>query len=718
WSYKQQGDIILRENVQPREVKPALLPSDLLELLSHPNSSVRKVGIQDLISLLNGKHLGLARGAEEKLREIAENDDSFSFRRTASEALTARGLIVETPMPVEIPKEKQKEEKHALTTERRVEGNIEKPISVPPREIHAPRVDRLREKTPRVLPDWKSIASRFNLRVILGIGALLVVVSLGIAVFPALKNMIAPEIGSTRIGKDGMTLLYVPAGDFTMGSNDGSLEEQPVHIVDLDAFWIDQTEVTNAMYARCVVDGVCEEPADKKSWTRFSYYDDPEFDNYPVISVDWTMAKTYCEWVDRRLPTEAEWEKAARGENANMYPWGNEFPNNGLLNYNSVIGDTTEVGKYPDGASVYGALDMAGNVWEWVSSLKQPYPYDAADGRENLDASDAARVLRGGTWRDGDGYARSASRVGASPTSTFNYAGFRCAVSEDEQVGSTPVAQSATDTAQPIATHTSTPTETSVPPTPTPGTGSTMTGKDGMTLLYVPAGEFTMGSEDGSTDEQPERTVPLDAFWIDKSEVTNKMYAACVEAGVCDEPTNSSSYTHSSYYGNSEFDDYPVIYVDWNMAKTYCEWADRRLPTEAEWEKAARGENANVYPWGNTFDGTLVNFCDTNCSFDWADKSSDDGFADVAPVGSYPNGASPYGAYDMAGNVWEWVSSLYQPYPYDGTDGREDLTSSDSRALRGGSWGSYVDNVRSAVRYRFVPTVTDVNVGFRCASSP
>ncbi|MBK8615505.1 MAG: SUMF1/EgtB/PvdO family nonheme iron enzyme [Anaerolineales bacterium] len=107
-----------------------------------------------------------------------------------------------------------------------------------------------------------------------------------------------------------------------------------------------------------------------------------------------------------------------------------------------------------------------------------------------------------------------------------------------------------------------------------------------------------------NTDEH-HSSVDLDAFWIDQTEVTNAMYAKCVAEGGCtDEPTNSSSYTHSSYYGNPEFDDYPVLYVDWNMANAYCSWAGRELPTEAQWEKAARGTDARIYPWGDIFDGT------------------------------------------------------------------------------------------------------------------
>lgn len=287
--------------------------------------------------------------------------------------------------------------------------------------------------------------------------------------------------------------------------------------------------------------------------------------------------------------------------------------------------------------------------------------------------------------------------------------------------------------ATPVPAPTTTPvpatSTVTITSTPTLGIGSTLTSdKDGMTLVFVPAGEFTMGSDTGyktrvsqdrlTGDERPEHQVVLDAFWIDQTEVTNKMYALCVEAGVCQEPTSTGWDPRDRYYGNAEFDNYPVILADWSMAKTYCEWAGRRLPTEAEWEKAARGENASVYPWGDTFDGSLVNFCDTNCSSYWANKSFNDEFADVAPVGSYPSGKSVYGALDMAGNVLEWVSSLYKPYPYDATDGRENLDSSDARVLRGGAWRYDNNSVRSAFRNRYFPSNSDSSVGFRCSRSP
>jgi eukaryotic-like serine/threonine-protein kinase len=239
------------------------------------------------------------------------------------------------------------------------------------------------------------------------------------------------QIGSTIISdKDEMILLYVPAGEFTMGRDNRSSNEKPMHTVYLDAFWIDKTEVTNAMYARCIQDGKCSQPTSPK------YYNDSTYANHPVVYVSWENANAYCSWANRRLPTEAEWEKAASWDEKNqtkyVYPWGNNTPNNDLSNYNGVMEETTEVGNYPSGASPYGALDMAGNVWEWVADWYDPFYYSTLG--ENVrnppgPNSGQYKVLRGGSWSNEDYFVRSAVRYGVGPALTGNYIGFRCSQS-------------------------------------------------------------------------------------------------------------------------------------------------------------------------------------------------------------------------------------------------------------------------------------------------
>ena len=208
-------------------------------------------------------------------------------------------------------------------------------------------------------------------------------------------------------------------------------------------------------------------------------------------------------------------------------------------------------------------------------------------------------------------------------------------------------------------------------------------------MVYVPAGEFWMGSDDSDPaardNEKPRHKVHVDAFWIDRTQVTNAQYRQCVEAGSCSPPTKVRSLTRENYYGNPEYDDYPVIHVSWHQARDYAEWVGGRLPTEAEWEKAARGTDGRIYPWGNDWDATRCN-------------TTEGGKRDTTPVGAYPQGASPYGALDMAGNVREWTQSLYHEYPYDPDDGREDLDAGGRRVVRGGSFVSPRANARCALR--------------------
>jgi serine/threonine-protein kinase len=242
----------------------------------------------------------------------------------------------------------------------------------------------------------------------------------------SIPKPLEPGVGSTMLSeKDSMTLVYIPAGEFSMGNDSGWNEEKPAHMVDLAAFWIDQTEVTNEMYAKCEQEGSCPLPSNA------THFDDSSYADHPVVYVSWNDANQYCTWAGRRLPTEAEWEKAARGTDGGVYPWGDAIDCS-FANYwgeeNGCVDDTTTAGNYPEGVSPYGALDMTGNVLEWVNTVFASYPYDATDGREDSNAS-GARVLRDGSWNVTAEFSRASRRDWYSPTIRRNYVGFRCAMS-------------------------------------------------------------------------------------------------------------------------------------------------------------------------------------------------------------------------------------------------------------------------------------------------
>ena len=241
---------------------------------------------------------------------------------------------------------------------------------------------------------------------------------------------------------------------------------------------------------------------------------------------------------------------------------------------------------------------------------------------------------------------------------------------------------------------------------------------DEMDMVYVPGGEFQMGSPatdpDANEGEFPQHRVTLDGFWIDSTEVTNAQYTNCIDGGSCQE----SRYAKTPTYNGP---DYPIVGISWQNAADYCAWAGGRLPTEAEWEYAARGEQGFRYPWGDRFDGNLVNFCDLNCGETWADDEIDDGFAENAPVATYPAGASWTGAFDLAGNVWEWVEDWYTDYTTEAQTNPHGPPSGDYKIIRGGCYANGADGVRSAYRFAgggdISPTFRHPNIGFRCVLS-
>jgi len=232
---------------------------------------------------------------------------------------------------------------------------------------------------------------------------------------------------------DEMVMVYVPGETFMMGSDENhpsaQEDELPQHPVTLSSFWIDRTEVTNAQFALCVAAGACARPFTPALDQHADYYENSQYADYPVINVSWGLAQDYCDWVGAQLPHEAQWEYAARGPESWLYPWGNDPPNETLLNFDRVVSDTIRVGSYPQGASWCGALDMAGNVWEWVGdwSLGEdgrivPTDNAAEPGRNER------KVLRGGSWVDVPDYVRSTHQIEDYVGDRDFYNGFRCSV--------------------------------------------------------------------------------------------------------------------------------------------------------------------------------------------------------------------------------------------------------------------------------------------------
>ena len=237
-------------------------------------------------------------------------------------------------------------------------------------------------------------------------------------------------------------MVFIPAGEFRMGSEAGLTDERPAHTVLLDAFWIDRTEVTNAKYTLCVQSRACEKPSVT------TYFDNPSYSDHPVVSVSWEAAKAYCTWAGRRLPTEAEWEKAASWDPAKnekrVHPWGDDFDcKKGNFEGSSCdgYGETSPAGAFPSGASAYGALDLAGNAWEWVNDAfletdpfgerENYYAVSPASNPQGVDPSITEyRVMRGGAWKMNFGGGRATYRLWFGLDDAYDFAGFRCARSE------------------------------------------------------------------------------------------------------------------------------------------------------------------------------------------------------------------------------------------------------------------------------------------------
>jgi len=532
-----------------------------------------------------------------------------------------------------------------------------------------------------------------------------------------------PTLGvdSTRVSSvDGMRMVYVPAGEFIMGSDNGAEDEKPARSVYLDSYWIDQFEITNGMYKICVDHGKCNPPDYRlaNEWFHLELiplvkpiirnYDDPRYENYSISRITWDNANSYCTWVGRRLPTEAEWEKAARGTDGRTYPWGENvdcthaniyaFPPDEACAY-----APTHVGSYENGVSPFGVYDMAGNVFEFVSDDYE-YVFES-ENNVPLGFSIIIRLRKGGSWITSGQVARSANREFWNPAienidpNSLEFFdpdgenGFRCATSGEAQA--------------PQSSNT---------PVPTREIVSQVLPVDRTNMVFVPAGEFIMGG-DAYFEEQPIHQVVLDAFWIDQTEVTNGMFESFLNewgnheeggATLLDDEDEDARihFVGGLWRSDPMYEDHPVVEVTWYGANAYCAWAGQRLPTEAEWEKAARGTDGRTYPWGNG-----------SPTPDWL--NFDNFIGTTVPADVYLRGMSPYGALNMAGNVWEWVADIHSRTYYSISPVHNPLGPDTGffRVLRGGGWNSRDTYVRSMHRNRGAPTISHHFVGFRCAQS-
>jgi formylglycine-generating enzyme required for sulfatase activity len=339
--------------------------------------------------------------------------------------------------------------------------------------------------------------------------------------------------------------------------------------------------------------------------SRVPFTDD---DGLPRTYVSRDEAEAICAANGVRLPTELEWEAAARGGDDRLWPWGDEPPDTTRATFDRGIGGPSRVGLHPAGAAPCGALDLAGNVWEWT-----------ADG-----------ATRGGSYLSGPGELRCTARLPVHPAARDPYVGFRVVAVEARR---------------------------------------------SFDWVEVPAGDYVIGRD---PDDTRQRRVDVDAFELARTPVTNAQYERFVtETGAASPPHWPAPADH------------PVAFVDWHEASAFCAWAGGRLPTETEWEKAARGTDGRSYPWGDEEDESR------------AAVGAGLKHGSTSPVGSQPAGASPYGLLDMAGNVWEWTSTEYPP---------------GERVLRGGSFASPgLAWARCTMRSHSRPVRRQAHIGFRVA---
>ena len=508
---------------------------------------------------------------------------------------------------------------------------------------------------------------------------------------PAEKRRFAPA---------NIEMAWIPPGGFVMGcvAGDGECfaDETPARPVTVArAFWIDVTEVTVASYRAFA--HTTGRPVPPR----------PPFgqgEDHPVVNVTWEDALAYCTWAGGRLPGEAEWEYAARGGRSDSkYPWG-DVASHESANYQGREGrdawsHTSPVSTFE--ANGFDLHDVAGNVWEWTADSYEPNLSTSAGASSGQGPPGGTlKVLRGGSFAYPPRSMRLSNR-GKFPSSQRHESfGFRCVRDGEAEAAavSTPAPAAAERTIAPAAA--SAPAAVAPPDTAASRRRSFMPA--GGEMVWVPPTAFEMGAVRGDGagfgDEQPRHAVTLSrGLWIGATEVTAGQYRRFAEAtgGAMPAVPNWADDAH------------PVVEVTWEQAAAYCRWAGGRLPTEAEWECAARGGVAGLkFPGGAEISHDDANFDGTGGRDQWA-KSS--------PVGSFaPNG---FGLVDVAGNVSEWTADWYEERYYANSPALDPAGPADgkTRVVRGGNWASDPGRLRTSYRFNLDPVDAQVTLGFRCA---
>jgi formylglycine-generating enzyme len=580
-------------------------------------------------------------------------------------------------------------------------------------------------------------------RSLVGPGVLIAIAALGCS--SDAQAQAAPD--RHRFSPSNSEMAWIIGGTFSMGCIAGDSdcygdERPPVSAPSQLGFWLDTTEVTVGQYRRYVQANGGRMPAS------------PSFglnDNDPVVNVNWDEASGYCLWAEKRLPTELEWEVAARaGQGGAKFPSGDGIDQD-HANFVGTGGRdrwayVSPVGTFP--ANAFGLFDMAGNVWEWCADW-----YDSQPRVVGIDGatSGTVRVLKGGAWNSPVKSLRVSNRGRFAPGARQEFIGFRCARSAraEEAVSPGSLAPAAaknevspqpsqvptqtqppSQPMSPTAGHTAgtsnpppppvapavlpavatagpptaaRPAADAVPPVPiaAPEVRKRQFPPAGIDMVWLPPGEFEMGCVRGdsecSGDEQPRHRVAFSqGFWIGATEVTLAHYRAFSQASAHPVPRQPEWVE----------DSHPVVNVDWNDATAYCTWAGGRLPTEAEWEYGARaGTAGGKFPNGRSITHEEANFDGIGGRDQWP-KSS--------PVASFPPNA--FGLFDMLGNAREWCFDGYDDHYYFNSPANDPPgpANGNSRCARGGSWTSDPGRLRISYRDNMDPSLSTVSTGFRC----